>query len=230
MIYTGYIKKKVQKLRKLGKTYTDINRILKISIPKSTISGWCHNISLPPDYQDKIAKLNASNLIHAQKIAWKVNKTHRNRYLDTIKEKNIPIAKNIQETSTGLIALAMLCLGEASKSKTKHKSFSLGSSDPRIIIIFLALLKRFEEFKKEKLRCTVQCRADQDIKKLEKYWYGVTKISKKYFYPARIDPRTVNKPTQNKDYMGVLVIDYYDRKIQLILESLADIVYNQLKI
>ena len=142
----------------------------------------------------------------------------------------MPIAKTIKNNSIGLIALAMLCLGEASKYKSKHRQFSLGSSDPRIITIFLCLLKRFPEYKAEKIRCTVQCRVDQDIEFLEEYWRRITRVPKNLFYSTKIDPITRGKPTKNKDYKGVLVIDYSDRKMQQKIESIADLVYNLLKL
>lgn len=34
----------------------------------------------------------------------------------------------------------------------------------------------------------------------------------------------------NKDYKGVLVIDYADRRLQQKIESIADLVYNLLKL
>ena len=128
-----------------------------------------------------------------------------------------------------MIALAMLCLGEASKSKTKHRQFSFGNSDSRIITIFLQLLKRTNEFNPTKIRCTVQCRADQNTTDLEAFWQKITRITKTQFYPTRTDPRTIGKPTANSNYKGVLVVDYYNRKVQLMLESLANLIFNQLK-
>ena len=106
----------------------------------------------------------------------------------------------------------------------------MGSSDPRIIIIFLTLLKKCFSFKQAKVRCTVQCRADQNVEELERFWLDVTKIPQEQFYKAQIDPRTIGKPTKKVDYKGVLKIDYLDIKVQLELESLANLVYNQLKL
>lgn len=97
-----------------------------------------------------------------------------------------------------------------------------------IIQLFLELLKSCFDFKLDKIRCTVQCRADQDILALEKFWMDITKIPKSLFYKARIDPRTIGKPTTNKEYRGVLRVDYFDTKVQLELESLSDLVYNHL--
>lgn len=94
--------------------------------------------------------------------------------------KNIPVANQIGELNTAKIALAMLCLGEASKYDPKTgRRFYLGNTDPRII--FIELLKRCFRFDMEKVRCTVQCRADQNTEKLERYWRRVTKIPKNCF-------------------------------------------------
>jgi hypothetical protein len=57
----------------------------------------------------------------------------------------------------------------------------------------------------------------------------VTKVPKKLFYKTQIDPRTIGKPTRKIGYKGVLRVDYFDTKVQLDLESLADLVYNQLQ-
>ena len=72
------------------------------------------------------------------------------------------------------------------------------------------------------------CRADQNIEELEKYWQGKTGIPKKQFYKARFDIRSVGKPTKKEGYKGVLKVDYINTKIQLELESLANLIYNQL--
>ncbi len=229
--YKQKVKDKVKELRRSGKTYTEINGIVGLKIPKSTISTWCKDISLSRDkkYFKKIQQLRSVSLNKARQKALYVNKLKRQKYLKSIEDKNLPIVKYIDNNPVAMIALSMLCLGEASKSKTKHKSFTLGSSDPRIIVIFLTLLKRMPNFVENKLRFTIQCRADQNIKKLEKYWGNIINMPRKCFCPTRTDPRTIGKTTKNINYKGVLVVDYYDRKAQLMLESLADLVYNRLK-
>lgn len=227
--YSTDLIEKVRNLRKQGKTYGEIRHILDRRIPKSTISKWCKNTILPSDYSDRIAKLNVDNLNKGRLIALEINKIKRREFFEEIRQKNLPACKAVNHPETAKIALAMLCLGEASKYNPRGcKSFCLGSSDPRIISIFLRLLKRCFNFRLDKVRCTVQCRADQDTKKLEKFWTSVTKIPKRLFYKSRIDPRTVGKPTKKTGYMGVLRIDYLDIKVQLELESLSNLVYNEL--
>ena len=76
----------------------------------------------------------------------------------------------------------------------------------------------------------MQCRADQDVIALEEFWINATKIPKRLFYKSRIDPRTYGKPTLKSNYKGVLRIDYFDTKVRIELESLANLIYNQLAV
>lgn len=226
--YSPHLKEKVHRLRNQGKTYREIRSILQTRIPKSTLSEWCRNISLPSDYTDKVAQLNMGNLGKARIIALKKNKIKREEFFRKIQATNSPIASKIHNNQTAKIALAMLCLGEASKYNGKT-AFYLGSSNPRIITLFLELLRRCFHFDTSKVRCTIQCRADQDPEELKKYWMDVTQVPKRLFYKPNIDPRTRGKPTRRSNYMGVLRINYLDTKVQLELESLAHLVYNEIQ-
>ena len=228
--YPASIVKEARKLRSLGKTYKEIRNHLGTTIPKSTLSVWCKNIPLSIHQIDRINNLNLINLAKARLIATTANKIKRGKFLEEIEKVNAPISRAINNSETAKIALAMLCLGEASKFNILTRSaFHLGSSDSRIITIFLALLKKCFNFEMEKIRCTVQCRADQDVGALEKFWIDITGIPKRLFYKAQIDPRTKGKPTKKIDYKGVLRIDYFDSKVQLELESLSHLIYNLLR-
>jgi hypothetical protein len=220
----------VRQLRTEGKTYSEIRNRINLQVPKSTLSEWCKHTVLPENYRASIDELNIQNLGKARATAVMMNKVKREKFFENIRKINEPLSQKIHEGDTAKIALSMLCLGEASKSKSKGGSFVLGNSDPRIIVLFLELLKVCFQFDIEKVRCTVQCRADQDESKLKEYWQQVTQIPVKYFYKSRIDPRTIGKPTLREGYQGVLRVDYFDKKVQLELESLADLVYNQVSL
>lgn len=119
----------------------------------------------------------------------------------------------------------MLYLGEGKKYSGRSVC-TLGSADPKIITLFLWFLKQVFAFNAAKVRCTVQCRADQNHETLESYWSTVTRIPRSQFYKTRIDPRTVGKPTQKQNYKGVLKIEYMSALPVLELEDLIDLVYN----
>jgi hypothetical protein len=223
--YSQELKNEIRRLRSLGKTYSEIKKQLKINIPKSSLSYVCEGVKLPREYAEIIRELNYKSLGKGRAIAAASNRLKKINLLEEINKRNKPISDKINDPSTAKIALSMLCLGEASKSGN-GSSFYLGNSDPKIVILFLHLLKICTVFEVSKVRCTVQCRADQDVEALENYCQQVTMIPKKQFYKTRIDPRTVGKPTLKRDYKGVLKVDYFDRRVQLDLESLADLVYN----
>lgn len=225
MVYPANTIQEILRLRNQGQTYGEIRLLLKRNIPKSTLSKWCKNATLPKSYSSKVALLNINNLKKARLIARKMNKIRSEKSLKEIENLNLPIAEKIHDREIAKIALAILCLGEASRTRG---SFSLGSSDPRIITLFIELIKRCFVFDLEKIRCTVQCRADQDVSLLETYWLNITKIPKRLFYKARIDPRTKGKPTKNNNYKGVLKVDYFSTKTQIELETLAQLLYNQI--
>jgi hypothetical protein len=58
---------------------------------------------------------------------------------------------------------------------------------------------------------------------------GTTNIPERLFYKARIDPRTIGKETKNKNYKGVLRIDYLSTRTQLDLETLANLIFENIK-
>lgn len=67
--------------------------------------------------------------------------------------------------------------------------------------------------------------ADQDIKKLERFWSKVTSIPLSQFYKTRIDPRTIGKPSKKPDYKRVCRIDYFSTEIFIELTKIVEIIY-----
>ena len=74
-----------KRLRGRGKTYGEINKYLNLDIPKSTLSFWCQNVSLPPNYAERIEKLNTENFGKARSIAVEMNKIKREEFFNEIK-------------------------------------------------------------------------------------------------------------------------------------------------
>jgi hypothetical protein len=228
MRYPQELIDRVRKLRSQGKTYGEIQKTLNLRIPKSSLSWQCKDVSLPKGYRERIDDLNLQGLSKGRRIASEMIRIKHDEFFKKIRKKNLPISRKIQHIPTAKIALAMLCLGEASKyNPITRRAFSLGNTDPRIILLFLGLLRQCFPFNIEKVRATVQCRADQDPVALKDYWQKTTSIPTRLFYKPLIDPRTKGKPTKKPGYHGVLRVDYFDTKVQLELESLADLVYNQ---
>src|SRR3989344_125205 len=205
------LKIKVIKLRKIGKTYSEICNLLNKNIPKSTLSSWCRNIIIADKHKLRIKKIMELNLETARGVAARSLRLRRQKYIEIIRKENVHLTDLIKGRNIEKIALAMLYLGEGSKGK--RSSLVFGNSNPDIIRLFLTLLRHCYNIDESKFRCTVQCRADQDVLELECHWNKVTKISLRQFYKAQIDPRTVGRETKNKNYKGVCRIDYLSSRI-----------------
>lgn len=212
-------------LRKKGNTYTEISRALRVRISKSTLSYWCRNVNISPAYRPRIQEVIRKAGNRGRKLALLSLKTKRNKYLNSVRERVIHLTKSIKNIDTAKISLAMLYLGEGSKNKS---SLVFGNSNPEVIALFLKLLRYCYNMDERKFRCTVQCRADQNIKELEKFWATVTKISSKQFSKAQVDPRTIGKPSKKPNYKGVCRIDYFSADIFLELKIIAKIVTDSL--
>jgi len=205
------LESRAKKLRKSGKSYGEIRSILNAKIPKSTLSYWCRNIKLPTNYQDRIDKIMTLGGKRGRLIAVEVNRVKRERYLKDISLKNKYLLIKLKNKDTAKIALAMLFWAEGSKST--RGSLMLGNSDPNMIRVFLRLLKCCYGIDRNRLTFRVQCRADQDIPTLEKFWQLTTGISSSMIRKASVDPRTIGKPSLKKEYKGVCRIDYYSAHI-----------------
>ena len=217
-----HLKPKIITLRKSGRTYSEIRKFIGVNIPKSTLSNWCSDILLSPEQQQKVKRLMRSSADKGRVTALIVNRLKREEYIQTVKDRVIHLAGKLENKNTSKIALAMLYLGEGSKNQRGALMF--GNSDPLVISLFLRLLRHCYDINESKFRCTLQCRADQDIKKLEKFWSQVTKIPLSQFYKARIDPRTIGKPSKKPNYKGVCRIDYFSGDIFMELKQIMDVI------
>ncbi len=199
------------KLRRQGLTYSLIQKRLKVKISKGTLSYWFKDVKLSTNAQIKNRRLSTMATKKSRKFAIAANKAIRQKHLDSIANDYRYLENKIKDKDTALIALSMIYLGEGSKQG--NGSVMLGNSDPNVIKLFLYLLRLCYHIDERKFRCTVQCRADQNIDSLEKFWLKTTKIPFTQFYKTRVDPRTIGKPSKKPDYKGVCRINYLSADI-----------------
>ncbi len=218
---------KVRKFRSGGKTYTEIRQALNLSMPKSTLSNWCQGVILPNWYTAKIRELNRKSFKKAQIMAWASVRRKRELFLDKVWQEATKVIKKLNLENLKIV-LAMLYLGEGAKWKG-HSGLLLGSSDPQVILLYISLLEKCYKIKPSQLKCRISYRADQNIRKLEKYWSDITGIPKENFYKTKPDPRTKGKKTKKNDYKGVCVITCAGSHIQLELEEIAKILLKKLR-
>lgn len=215
------LKKAIQSLRKKGHSYSEIRNIIGQNISKSTISYWCKKVILSSKQARLLKEKTNRKLGMARTAALKTNKEKRESYLNNLRDTNQPLINLSKDVNIAKLMLAMLYLGEGSKNRNGALVF--GNSDPGIIKLFLRLLRLCYPIDENRFRCTLQCRADQDIKLLERFWSNITQIPLSKFYDARIDPRTIGRPSKKKDYKGVCRIDHFSANIYNELTIIAQL-------
>lgn len=193
-------------LRSEGYTYSEIIKTLDIHLPKSTLATWCSGVKISSAFRDSYKEKKLQRMHLAQVASLKVRKKKKDEYFQSLKRENIIIVKALKNNAAAKLVLAALFLGEGSKNTKGTLVFA--NSNPGIIRLFLNLLRRCYIVKESSLRCTVQCRADQNTFSLEKFWSHQTKIPPQQFYRSRIDPRSIGKISKFKQYKGVCRIDY----------------------
>ena len=153
-------KNKAIDLRITGKTYSEINLLLEVKVPKSTLSLWFRELKLPRSSSKKLRTNQIVRIKEGRTRALKINEEKRRVYLSRLFERNRYLGDLIKNDSVAKLALVILYLGEGTKNP-KRGLVTFGNSDPRIISLFLRLLRKCYKVDEAKFRCTVQCRADQ---------------------------------------------------------------------
>ncbi|MEI8232553.1 MAG: hypothetical protein WCG44_02300 [bacterium] len=208
-------------LRARGYTYREICSYLNEKIPKSTLNGWIRDIPTPPWYQEKISKLSQTNIKRIHELAAVKNKSILEQRLREIRSRNVSLI-NIVDRPVAKLILSTLYWCEGNKYPSS-KYLKFGNSDPKMISLFITLLRLCYELDESKFRMTVQCRADQDQTMLSKYWKEITGIPSSQHYNPRIDSRSIGKPTQKLNYHGVCVIDFFDSDLQCELQFTGEL-------
>ena len=205
-----------------GKSYADISRALGIRVPKSTLSYWFKDLILPPDLEARLKDASLSKLRSGRKVALNNRIIRRQQHLAQIERENGHLPILLKDAGVARMILATLFLAEGSK---RESMVVFCNSDPYVIKLFLHLFRACYRLDEDKFRCTVQCRADQNITELESFWSDITGIPKEKFSKAQVDKRTIGKPTLKTDYKGVCRIDYFSARISYELSRIPKIMY-----
>lgn len=195
-------KDKVRALRKDGISTTVIHK--EYGIPKSTLSGWLHDIKLTEEQKKKLRYNSTNGWIKGleKAVIWH-NQQKANRIAEARKQA-FEVLSNIKTNDKNIIELALsfLYLGEGTKTDTT----SLANSKPEILQFFIKALNVLYEIKPSTLKCSLHLRSDQKDQELKIYWSKQLKIPVQNFYKSLIDKRTIKSKTY-PDYKGVCVIE-----------------------
>ena len=178
----GIIKRKnAIELRKLGKSYGEINKSL--NIPKSTLSNWFSKVSWSDEIKKKLTE--AMSPMHRARLE-KMNLVRKNNlnkhYIEARKEAGEEL-KRFKNNPLFMFGLA-LYWGEGDKV-TKYQ-IRITNSDPEIIRSFKIFLDMFCNGKEEKMWSALLIYPDLDSETCINYWSKIIGLDKKCFTKSTV--------------------------------------------
>lgn len=196
--------------------------MLNEKLLKGTMSYWFRNLRLPVEAQQRLNGIRLEGLRRARDRARELKMEQRKKRIAAVRERVQYLEPILRDRAVAKIAISMLYLGEGTKSTLKG-AVEFSNSDPRVVMLFLRLLRECFSINEQRIHYTVQCRADQDIESLAHFWSAVTGIPKVQAYKPQVDPRTVGRPTRRLEYKGVCRINYPSSEIFTEIMQIIDV-------
>ena len=225
-----HLKSKATKLRKAGKSYSEILKELKLS-SKGTLSAWFKNLELSSRSRQLLEKnnnlaikrgLHKFNLERSQKII------KENEYART--EGSIHMGK-ISSRELMIIGAA-LYWGEGTKSErsSSNRNIAFANSDPDMIATFLRFIRDIFKIKEERIRAGIHIYPNIDQVLARKYWSEVTRLPADRFYiVTQISRASQNKRPYNSLPYGTAVIKICNRKLFFKMKGMIQGLINNTK-
>ncbi len=213
--YDAAVKRKVEVLRKAGKSYAEIQK--QFPIPKSTLSVWlgekCKGVF------DRKAQLE-----HLKKIRLIARETIQKNRLDRNAipaEKGRALAKKfaLTNTKTRKALLAMLYWAEGAKYEGVH-GLKFVNTDPRLAVLYLSLLRTCFPIDESRLRIRIHVHHYHNKKESLIFWSNTLKVPTTQFGKFYVKKRSVQRRFR-RNFMGICFIYYPSNAIRIELLELA---------
>lgn len=192
---------KATQLRKEGKSYSEIKKILGVS--KSTLSNWLKDIELTKEQKSRLNKLRATAYLGAKKRQ-STSLEHHHRIKEESKKEVVRLVKN-----PFFVAGLMLYWAEGSKNSG---SVQFSNSDPAMIKIMMRWFREFCDIPENKFRVGLFMHSLHIRKDCQGFWQKVTSIPLTQFHKPYIKP-TIFSNRKNKLYEGTCKIVIHSRNL-----------------
>ena len=201
-------KKKIAfKMRKAGRSYSEIDKQLNIS--KSTLSYWFSGVKWSDDIKMKLeSKQREQSEINIRLMNKKRKSIMIERHDKYLKEAKIEF-EQLKHNSLFLIGLA-LYWGEG--SKTYNGRVSVINSDVEMMKIIILFYRTILKIPEQKLRVELFIYADHDRESVIRYWSEQLKIDSSQFIKVQVLPSR-SKKTNRKVKHGLCAAYYSNTEL-----------------
>ncbi len=203
MVYDNSTKNKAIKLRKEGKTYSEILSIIPVA--KSTLSEWFREVSLSKRQNQVLTERR----MEARRKGGRAKHIQRLEKVEKIRTEALRDIKSISNKELWLIGI-MLYWAEGTKEKEIHpgSGINFNNSDPRMIKVFVKWLNKSCGISEERIKFEIYIHENSknDTESVRKFWSKVTgfsldKFSKVYYKTNKVK---TNRKNVGDLYYGLL--------------------------
>ncbi|OGG50949.1 hypothetical protein A2763_02865 [Candidatus Kaiserbacteria bacterium RIFCSPHIGHO2_01_FULL_54_36] len=199
-------KKKAILLREQGGSIKEIARDLGVAV--SSVSLWVRSIVLSSRQRQLLTKRGFSvDAIEKRRTA-RIGRTQRQRQelMDTASK----MIKRLSQRELWLIGIA-LYWGEG--GKTNHGAARISNSDPAVIQIMMRFFREICKVPDEKFNGHVHTFSHLNAEVAERYWSGITGISRNKFYKTYSKPSIASKGKKDSLPYGTFQIYVNNTKL-----------------
>ena len=210
-------REKATELRKSGRSFGEIAKILHIS--KSTASLWLSSTPISKKALNIIERKRKEARIKGLAVI----KSHRVEKNNQINNQALLTVKSFDLNNPQLCKILCSFLYWGEGSKTGYRT-AFTNSDPVMITTYLSLLRKSFKIDENKLRALVHVHEYHNDSEIKQYWSRLTAIPLSRFTKSYLKPHT--KKIIRPGYKGTLRISYYDvmivNELRAIYNTLAE--------
>lgn len=170
-------KVKAFELRRQEKSYSEINRILKI--PKGTLAHWFKKEEWSKEIQDKLK--TKESLSDPKKLAY-VQKANRVRWSTLRQNYRDDAIKEFHKHKNNPLFLAGIMLYWGEGDKTDRAMVKFTNSDPRMVSLFYKFLRKELDIPESKIKAYLLLYPDLNDSMQKSFWQKATGIPKDSFW------------------------------------------------
>jgi len=189
---------KIIALRKQGKTYSEIETILKL--PKSTVGWWLRGVKMDKLVEKKTLercrKKWRKNILNYNNIYAKIRSEEAANIREKIAQKASEEIGEIAEYNLRLIGSALYWA--EGNTKSRHM-LRFANSNPDIIKVIMKFFQKICGIPDEKIKARVHLHPNISQKESEKYWSKITGLSRDHFQKPQVQISRASKGKRKKN-------------------------------
>jgi len=201
------LKEKIKaiRLRKSGKSYSEIRKQVKVS--KGTLSLWLRDIKLTPEQEKRLY------VTLLRKNAYRLAKANQRKRIEKTKKIIGAAREEVKSLMKNPLFLSGLMLYWAEGDKSEETEMvKFTNSDPVMIKLMMKWFREICKVPEKKFRITLHIHKLHCRKGIENYWSKLTNIPQSQFYKTQIKPTSLRQ-RKNRLYNGTCAIRIENRDL-----------------